>query len=195
MGIFDFFKRKNESSEKVEKPSPEQILFVEKAKEIVVPTFEQFGFKEHKSEIGKYSSNMIYRRGKLYLKISSTTYPTDFPYNYNIILGEGDSDDFYEFDWNSIALWKFKKRIAPKSEASEYSFPGEENVQSSLEKADSDLRKYGVTFLEGDLSLFHEIRKEQNQNREPYKIYSKNENGKYQVSDEPKSVGQKKKFS
>ncbi|MEH1009463.1 hypothetical protein VDP25_17120 [Winogradskyella sp. ECml5-4] len=196
MGIFDFIKgNKKAKSEKTEKPSPEQKLFSEKAMEIVIPTFEKFGYIKHRIEIGKHSSIIIYRKENQYLKISSTTYPTDYPYCYNIIFGEGDSEDVLEYDWNSIALWRFKKIIEPKSKASEYEFPTKKGVEPSLENANNELLKYGLTFLNGDLNLFHEIRKEQNQNREPYKIYSPDKNGKYQTSYEPKSVEQKKKYS
>lgn len=196
MGVFDFIKgNKKAKSEKAEKPSPEQKLFSKKAMEIVIPTFEQFGFKKHIIEIEKYSSIIIYRKDNQYLKISSTTYPTDYPYCFNIILGEGNSEDIFEYDWNSIALWRFKKTINQKSKASEYEFPTKKEVQPSLENANAELLKFGLTFLNGDLSLFYEIRKEQNQNREPYQIHSPNENGKYKTSYEPKSVKQKKKYS
>jgi hypothetical protein len=196
MGIFDFIKgNRKAKSERVEKPSPEQKLFSEKAMEIVIPTFEQFGFEKHRIEIGKHSSIIIYRKVNQYLKISSTTYPTDYPYCYNIILGEGDCEDVFEYDWNSIALWRVKKTIEPKLKASEYEFPTKKAVEPSLEHANAELLKFGISFLNGDLNLFHEIRKERNQNREPIKSYSPDENGKYQMSYEPKSVEQKKKYS
>lgn len=196
MGIFDFIKGiKKAKSEKAEKPSPEQKLFSKKAMEIVIPTFEQFGFKKHRIEIGKYGSIIIYRKNKQYLKITGSTYPTDYPYSYNIILGEGDSEDVYEYDWNSIAIWRFKDRIELKSKATEYEFPTKKEVESSFANANAELLKYGQTFLNGDLNLFHEIRKELNQKREPYKIYSTDENGKYKTSNDSKSVKQKKKFS
>ena len=196
MGIFDFIKGKKEAkSERTEKPSPEQKLFSEKAMEIVIPTFEHFGFQKHRIEIGKHSSTLIYRKDKQYLKISSNTYPRDYPYHYNIVLGEGDSEDFFEWDWNSVALWRFKKEIKPELKASEYEFPKDNGIEPSLKNANSELLKYGLTFLNGELDLFYKIRKEQNQNREPYKIYSRDENGKYQTSFEPKSLEQKKKYS
>ncbi len=196
MGIFSLKKGNGKAkSEKAEKPSPEQILFSEKAMEIIIPTFEQFGFNKHRIEIGEYSSLIIYRKDNQYLKISSSTYPTDYPYFYDIIFGEGDSDDVVEYDWNSIVLLRFKEKIEPKSKVSDYEFPTEKNVEPSLENAKAELLKYGLSFLNGDLKLFHEIRKEINQNREPYKIYSPDENGKYQTSYEPKSVEQKKKYS
>jgi len=196
MGIFDFIKgNKKAKSEKTEKPSPEQKLFSEKAMEIVIPTFEQFGFKKHRIEIGKHSSTIIYRKEKQYLKISSNTYPRDYPYHYNIILGEGDSDDFFEWDWNSVALWRFKKEIKPELKASEYEFPTDKGIEPSLNNANSELLKYGMTFLNGELELFYKIRKVQNKDREPYKVHSPDENGKYKTSFEPKSVEQKKKHS
>ena len=196
MGIFDFIKgNKKAKSEKTEKPSPEQKLFSEKAIEILIPTFEQFGFKKHRIEIEKHSSTLIYRKKKQYLKISSSTYPRDYPYHYNIILGEGDSEDFYEWDWNSITLWKFKEKIDPKSEASEYSFPTEKSLKLSFKNANSELLEFGKTFLNEELTLFHEIRKEQNKNREPYKIHSTDKNGDFKTKFESKSVEQKKKYS
>ncbi len=196
MGIFDFIKgNKKAKSEKTEKPSAEQNLFSEKAMEIVIPTFEQFGFQKHRIEIGKYSSTIIYRKENHYLKISSNTYPRDYPYHYNIILGEGDSEDFFEWDWNSVALWRFKKEIKPELKASEYEFPTDKEIEPSLNNASSELLKYGLTFLNGELELFNKIRKEQNKDREPYKIHSPDKNGNYQTSFEPKSVEQKKKYS
>lgn len=196
MGIFDFIKgNKKAKLEKTEKPSPEQKLFSEKAMEIVIPTFEQFGFQKHRIEIGKYSSTIIYRKEKQYLKISSNTYPRDYPYHYNIILGEGDSEDFFECDWNSVALWRFKKEIKPELKASEYEFPTDKRIEPSLNNANSELLKYGLTFLNGELELFYKIRNEQNKDREPYKIHSPDKNGNYQTSFEPKSVKQKKKYS
>ena len=196
MGIFDFIKSKKKAkSEKTEKPSPEQKLFSEKAMEIVIPTFEHFGFKKHRIEIGKHSSIIIYRKNNQYLKISSTTYPTDYPYCYNIIFGDGDSEDVFEYDWNSVALWRMKAQIDPKSKSSEYEFPFDKAVKYSLENANQELKKYGLEFLNGDLKLFKEVRKEQNKGREPYKIHTPDKNGKYKTTNESKSVEQKKKYS
>jgi hypothetical protein len=57
------------------------------------------------------------------------------------------------------------------------------------------LIKYGVSFLNGDLTLFLETRSDQNKNREPYKIHTPDKNGKYITTDEPTSADQKKKYS
>jgi len=196
MGIFDFLKGNNKGkSERIEKPSPEQKLFSEKAMEILIPTFEQFGFHKHRIEIKKHSSTIIYRKDKQYLKISSNTHPRDYPNYYNIVLGEGDSEDFFEYDWNSIALWRLKKEINPELKVSEYEFPKDNGIELSLKNANFELLKYGLTFLNGELELFHKSRKEQNRDREPYKIHSPDNNGNYQTSFEPKSVVQKKKYS
>ncbi|MCD6556669.1 MAG: hypothetical protein J7K64_05685 [Bacteroidales bacterium] len=198
MGILEFFKKNRKSKTEMvrkEKPSPEQILFAETALEIISPTVEKFGFERHRTEIEKHSTTIIYRKDKQYIKISSSTYPTEYPYCYNIILGVGDSEDFYEWDWNSIALWRIKNKIDPKTKSSEFDFPYEKSVKFSLENANTELKKYGLTFLNGDLELFIEVRKKQNENREPYKIHSPDKNGKYTTRNEQKSVEQKKKYS
>jgi len=198
MGILEFFKRNKISKMelvKTKKPSSEQILFAENVLAIFSPTVEKFGFARHRTEIEKYLTTIIYRKDKQYIKISGSTYPTDYPYSYNIILGEGDSEDFYEWDWNSIALWRMKNKIDPKVKASEFEFPFGKSVKFSLENANIELKKYGLTFLNGDLKLFIEIRKEQNKNREPYKIHSPDKNGKYTTKNEQKSVEQQEKYS
>ena len=45
--------------------------------------------------------------------------------------------------------------------------------------SNSEKLKYEQTFLVGDLNLFREVRKEQNKDREPYKIHIPDEHGKY----------------
>lgn len=107
VGLFDFFKRKNPD----DKPSPEQTLFVDTALQIISPTVEQFGFVRHLVETKKYFSTIVFRRDKLYVKIQSTIFPTDYPYHYNVVLGEGDSENVFEWDWNSVALWRLKQSI------------------------------------------------------------------------------------
>jgi hypothetical protein len=198
MGLLEFFKRNKKSKTemvKTKKPSPDQILFAETALEIISPTVEKFGFERHRTEIEEYSTTIIYRKDDQYIKISASTYPTDYPYCYNLILGEGDSEDVYEWDWNSIALWRLKRSIDNKTKASEFEFPYGKAVKFSLENANSELLKYGQTFLNGDLNLFRKVRKEQNKAREPYKISTPDGNGKYSTTYEAKSVEQKKKYS
>ena len=198
MRFLELFKRNKKSKTEIVKaknPSPEQILFAETALEIISPTVEKYGFKRHRTEIEKYSIIIIYRNDNKYIKIISSNYPTDYPYYYNIVLGEGDSEDFYEWDWNSIDLWRMKSEIEPKTKASEYKFPIGDSVKLSLENANLELEKFGLTFLIGDLNLFRELRKELNGQREPYKILSPDRNGHLEIKNEPKSIKQKKKNS
>jgi len=118
MGLLDFFKRNKKlktETVKTNKPSPEQTLFADNVLEIISPTVETFGFVRHKTEIEECFTTVIFRKDKQYIKISGSTYPTDYPYSYNVILGEGDSEDVYEWDWNSIALWRLKTKDRPKS--------------------------------------------------------------------------------
>lgn len=195
MGLFDFFRRNKKIKPGPGKPSPEQILFSNTVLEIISPTVEKFGFLKHRVEVEEYFTTIIFRNDKRYIKISGTTFPTDYPYHYNIILGEGDSEDFYEWDWNSIALWQLKQKIDPASEAQEFDFPWGDDVKNSVSNANQELLQYGNKFLEGDLALFYETRSEVNQAREPYKIHRRDEDGIYKTTDEEKSVEQKKKYS
>jgi hypothetical protein len=186
------FQRKKE---KEERPSPAHIAFAKSAREIIGNTIKQFGFKFYRKEIISWHTSIIYRKNKQYIEIAANTHPIDAPSYYNIVLGEGDSDDFMEWDWNSVALWRIKEAVEPSAKISEYSFPRDEKIVYSLTHAKEELLKYGNTFLEGDLTLFHKIRKEQNKGREPYKIHQPDKDGVYKTTDEPNSVVQKKKYS
>lgn len=198
MRLLNFFKRNRKSkTETVKKnnPSPEQTFFAGNVLEIISPTVERFGFARHRIEIEEYFTTIIFRKDKQYIKINGSTYPTDYPYYYNIILGEGDSDNVFEWDWNSIALWRLKAKLDPKAKAKEYEFPYEDKVKFSIANANEELFRYGDPFLRGDLTMFYEIRSEVNKAREPYKIHTPDKDGNYMTIDEPKSVEQKKKYS
>ena len=198
MGLLDFFKRNKKSEVETvttKKPSPEQTLFANTVLEIISPTVEQFGFARNRTEVETYLTTIIFRKDNQYVKVSGSTYPTDYPYSYNIVLGDGDSEDFFEWDWNSIALWRLKNKIDPTIKAKEYEFPLGDKVKFSLSNANKELLKYAESFLQGDLNLFYETRSDQNKEREPYKIHKPDNNGKYITIDEPVSVEQKKKYS
>lgn len=191
MRILEFFKRNKKSKTetvKTSKPSPEQTLFADLVLEIFSPTVEQFGFVRHRTEVEKFLTTIIFRKDKQYIKISGSTYPTDYPYYYNIVLGDGDSDDFLEWDWNSIALWRLKNIIDPTLKAKEYDFPFGDKMRFSLTITNKELMKYADTFLRGDLTLFYETRSAQNKDREPYKIHTPDKDGKYTTTGEQKSV-------
>jgi len=198
MGILDFFIRNKKSKTetvKTKKPSPEQILFADTVLEVISPTIEQFGFARHRTEIETHLTIIVFRKDKQYIKISGSTYPTDYPYSYNLILGEGESEDFLEWDWNSVALWRLKAKIDPTAKGKEYEFPLGDKVKFSIANASKELLRYADTFLQGDLTLLYEVRSEQNKGREPYKIHTPDKNGNYTTADEPTSVEQKKKYS
>ena len=198
MKLFDFFKR-NKNSELIKAdtttPSAEQAAFAKTALEIIAPTVEKYGYIHHKTEIKTYSANIVWRKDKQYIKVNGSNYPTDYPFNYNIILGEGSSDEFLEYDWNSVALWTLSKIIEPTANISSYDFPFGDKIKFSLDAANKDLLKFGQTFLSGDLTTFYEARKMINEKREPYKIHKPNAEGKFETTDEPTSVEQKKKYS
>jgi len=139
MGIFDFFKRNKKPKPATGKPSPEQVVFSDTVLDIIGPSVEKFGFLRHRVEVEEYFTRIIFRNGKLYIRISGTTFPTDYPYHYNIILGEGDSEDFYESDWNSIALWQLKNKIDSDADSIEFEFPYDDNVKISVSNANKEL--------------------------------------------------------
>ena len=198
MNILKFFKQNKKSkSESVEtaKASSEHILFAENALEILSPKIESFGFERTKTKIEKYFTQIIFKKENQYIKISGSTYPRDYPYSYNLILGEGDSENFPETDWNSISLWRLKKQIEPNCKEKEFEFPHNEKVKFSLENAKKELMEFGITFLNGNLEKFYEARKEQNKVREPYKIHTKDNNGNYVTEYEKESTELKNKYS
>ena len=172
----------------------EQEIFSEYILKTISKTLQPFGFKLHRKEVKTYSTTIIFRKNNQYVKVNSTTYPPDGFY-YNIILGKGDSDDFFEYDWNSVAIWALAQIIDPKAEIVSYDFPYGDHVKSSINTANKHLVLYGETFLKGDLTIFHEARKRVNKNREPYKIHTPDENGVYRTKYEEKSVEQKNKYS
>lgn len=170
MRFFNFFKTKKPKQGIELTPSPEHIYFSECVKKIIEPFLSQYNFQVYREEIQKHFTTIIYRNEKLYIKVSATTHPLDYPYTFGFILGEGDSEDFFKWDWNSIPFWRLKQEIIPKAKTKVHSFPCPGKYELSLKKAKNELLKYGVTFLNGDLKLFIEARKKYNKEREPYKI-------------------------
>ena len=163
MRILDFFKKKSKLIDRKEdKPSEAQSRFAEIVMVIIAPTIQKYGFELYKTEIKKYSTNITWKKEKQFVKVSATNYPTDYPFFYNLILGETSNNDFFETDWNSIALWKFKNEIDPENEAYEYSFPIGDQVMPSIKKANNEFEKFAESFLKGNIELYHKILAEQN---------------------------------
>ena len=204
MSIFDFFRRKTNSGKPVEEKvllkqeesaSIEQMEFAQEVLKVISSTVEKFNFILYSTQIKKYSTKIIWKKNNQYVEVTSTNYPTDYPYYYNIVLGEGDSDNFFESDWNSVAIWALARVIDPTADINSYDFPFGEKVTESINEANEHLLKYGQSFLSSDLTIFIQARKLINQKREPYKISTPDENGIYITTVEPKSAEQKEKYS
>ncbi|MHB1049997.1 MAG: hypothetical protein ACYC09_07960 [Bacteroidota bacterium] len=162
----------------------------------IIETFEEmlkdYGFDLTTKKMDKESCTIIFCKDKLYIRFSATTHPRDYPSNsFNIILGEGELD-FPESDWNSIPLSAIKNYKQKNSIVSEYSL---KYLDREIKKAKSDLLEFGLDFLKLKLKLFHDTRKYHNQQREPYKIYSPNNIGKYTEAVDSVSSKLKRKFS
>lgn len=194
--LFGLTKKKKIQSEKVdETPKPEQQEFNMNVIEMFIPFLAEYGFKMTKNELKKYSSIITFRKETHFIKISGSTHPMDYPDSYGIVLGDGDSEDWFEFNWNSIALWKIIRNMEPTSQAKEYPFPYGDKIISSLTTAKEDLLKYCHTFLIGDLTTFYEIRKKENQDKEPMRVASPDKDGNYHTTYDPTSIEMKKKYS
>lgn len=87
MGIFDLFKR-NKKTIRNERSSSEQVAFAESVLLIISPTIEKFGFKRVEKTIKEYSTTITFRKRDQYIKVENSSYPTDYPYYYFIVLGE-----------------------------------------------------------------------------------------------------------
>ncbi len=154
----------------------------------------KFGYKRELKKVSDFGCNIIYGNGEKYIKIIASINPRDYPPNFNIVLGEGGRN-FFESDWNSIALWRMKRWIKNDPKASEYSLKEPINLNVLLDAALDDLLTYGISFLSGDMNTFYQVRIDQNKDREPYKIHKPDKTGKYVTHDEPTSMELKKKYS
>jgi len=154
----------------------------------------QHGFKRELKKTEDYFCQIIYGNGERYVKISANIHPRDYPPHFNIILGEGGRD-FFESDWNSIALWRLKNHILQAKSGREYHLENTEKISELLEHARDELLKFGLGFLTGDIELFRKVRSEQNRDRAPYQIYSPDKDGKYKATEEPLSAIMKYKYS
>jgi len=153
-------------------------------------------FKLKRKKTEKLFCERIYINGDRYVRISGDVHPMDFPPHYNIVLGQG-SYEWPDTDWNSVALWRIKKSIDPKAKAKEYSLEqlDSDKLEHSLSHAKNELLDYGQQFLTGDIELFNKVRREQNKDRQPYKIYSATDNGGRETIIDEESKRLKEKYS
>jgi hypothetical protein len=155
-----------------------------------------YGFKLKRKKTEKLFCERIYINGDRYVGISADVHSRDFPPHYNIVLGQG-SFEWPDRDWNSVALWRVKKFIKPEVKAKEFSLEQMNNdkLEHSLSHAKNELLDYGQKFLTGDIELFDKVRREQNKDRQPYKIYTPTASGGLQTTEDDESRRLKEKYS
>ena len=183
MGIFDFLKPRNNS-----KPSRKHISFSNLALEIIGNPLEENGFEFYRKKVETYFTTIIWTKEKQYVKLSASDFPTDYPYTFDIILGEGNCDDFFESEWDSISISDIQKLSEPNKKYNGYDFPKKSKFRESLEKAKTDLSEFGNGFLNGNLELFYKARILTNGEKKPEKIIKKDKNGKVIVELLPYNV-------
>ncbi|WP_139218351.1 hypothetical protein [Sunxiuqinia elliptica] len=173
MGIFDFLKPGDNS-----KPSRKHISFSNLALEIIGNPLEQNGFEFYRKKVETYFTTIIWTKEKQYVKLSASDFPTDYPYTFDIILGEGDCDDFFKSEWDSISISDIQRLTEPNRKYKGYDFPKKREFRAVLEKTKNELIEFGNGFLNGDLELFYEARIQTNGKNKPEKIIKKDKNGK-----------------
>ena len=187
MGIFDFLKFGDNS-----RPSRKHISFSNSALEIVGTLVEKNGFEFYRKKIETYFTTIIWRKEEQYVKLTASDFPTDYPFTYDIKLGEGNCDDFFESEWDSISISDIQRLSEPNKKYNGYDFPKKSEFQESLVKAKTDLSEFGNGFLNGNLELFYKARILTNGENKPEKIIKKDKNGKVIVELLPYNVIKKK---
>ena len=177
----------------------ENKFILKKMKELIPKYFsflQDHGFKLSKNKIwDTWFYDAVYAKNDLYIRIDANTHFRDYPMYFNIILGEGDTE-WPDKDWNAIALWRIAREIDKNTTLKEYPLvTDEKHLEKTIQKAKEDFLTYHAGFLDGNLGIFREARKNMNKNREAYKIHTPNKDGSYSVEIDKESLKLKKKYS
>ena len=177
----------------VSKVEPEVAAFVAGSESLIAPWLAGFGFSQGEHEVSRYAASLAFVNDARYVRLSVNVEPRDPPRYCSVALGEG-SLQWPEVDWNGIALWRLA-RDQGESELSEYPLEAEAAVLDLVERMRTDLERYGLRFLQGDVSAFRRVRAETNRTRAPYRIHRPIDDGGYASEVDPKSAELKARFS
>jgi len=158
---------------------PTQKQFASTALQVFKPIFEKYGFKKYRKRVKSNFSFIIFKKDTQYINIHASTYPRDYPFYYEIYLGDGECYEYessephtyFEALYNSINLMILKAQSENIANVYSYKYPFLEQVTISLENAKKDLIKYAANFLKGDLHEFLKQRKELNKHKRPLTHY------------------------
>lgn len=189
MGILDFLKPRDNS-----KPSRKHISFSNLALEIIGNELAKKGFDFYRKKVETYFTTIIWTKKKQYVKLSASDFPTDYPHTFDIILGEGNCDDFFETEWDSISVSEIQRLSEPNENYNGYDFSRKSEFRENLEKAKTDFLEFGNGFLNGNLELFYKARTLTNGENKPEKIVKKDKNGKVIFELLPYKVIKKKRL-
>jgi len=114
--------------------------------------------------------SLFYRAEDQYLQFQVNTHWHDAPIYGSVALGVG-GDQFPDSDWNHIALWRLARAKGADKSVAVYSLEGQ-TMRSFFLHALRDLIQYGQDFLDGELSLFFQLRKAQNGARPGYTVHA-----------------------
>jgi hypothetical protein len=155
-----------------------------------------FGFTCTSERNDDDHASRTYRAGDRYIVVFANTYFRDGPPHCGIHLGEG-SDEWPETDWNKIALWQLVGTTDHLTDVPRSDYPLESlgELSAVLQAIRSNLLTNAQDFLAGSLERFRLARARMNQQREPYKIYTSDESGKYSMRYDEESAELKRRFS
>ncbi len=179
-------------------PTKDNESLVKKFYKVIKDNFDDFlsskGFEFRSEVVDQYFFDRSYRKGSQYIKITASIHPQDIPYFWNILLGEGSSE-MPESDWNTIVLWRLMRHLG-KSSAREFSLVDKktDELMEDVRSAKNDLERFGKSFLDGDLSIFYEVRSSVNQDRALYQKSTVEDDGSFKVVDDEEAKKLKEKF-
>jgi hypothetical protein len=149
----------------VREPAPEQVLLADLVLAIMSPAIQKYGFVRHSVSVIRNLTWIVFSKNTRYIAVSSSTLPVDFPYYYEVILGEGGPEAYQRQNRRSVTIAQLAHTAGATASSGSYDFPGNhlpgepvdinaEALRVSILAAQKDLLQYGLGFLEGDLKLF-----------------------------------------
>lgn len=170
MNYLTFFANNNPSQNEsitIREPAPEQLLLADAVLSVMSPVIEGYGFLRHSVSVIKNITWIVFSKQQQYIAISSSTLPVDYPYYYEIILGEAGKGDYDRQNRQSVTIAQLATTAGATAGGDSYNFPGRhvpgqpvdidaKRLQIAMETAKKDLLQYGIGFLEGDLNLFRQ---------------------------------------
>jgi hypothetical protein len=124
----------------IDDSSKKQLNFAENVFEIMSQKLKLLDFEIFKLKLCEFSSDLVFKKQNKIIRVSSSTFPTDYPNYFNIKIGMSKS-----FNVERTYNLEYIKRL---NNEEDYLFPIDyEEVKPEIENALNDLLKYNMDFL------------------------------------------------